>query len=75
MNKLNQVITKDNSARKYYSLKGNYWSQKTFNKNKFVCLQKSLNNESLLLNLLSSRDVPSEKINDFLEPKIKKFVT
>jgi len=74
MNKLDQVTIKNNKLEKYYSLKGNFWSERDYDKNIFNSLKSKFSNEYILLQLLVSRGIASQKIDDFINPKLKNLL-
>ena len=74
MDKLNQVAIKNNKLEKYYSLKGNFWSERDHDRNIFDSLKSKFSNEYILLQLLVSRNISSKKIEDFINPKLKNLL-
>ena len=74
MDKLNQVAIKNNKLEKYYSLKGNFWSERDYDRNIFDSLKSKFSNEYILLQLLVSRKISSKKIEDFINPKLKNLL-
>ena len=42
MDKVNQVTIKNNKLEKYYSLKGNFWSERDYDKNLFNSLKNNI---------------------------------
>ena len=74
MDKLNQVAIKNNKLEKYYSLKGNFWSERDYDRNIFNSLKSKFSKEYILLQLLVSRNISSKKIEDFINPKLKNLL-
>lgn len=74
MDKLNQVEKKNNKLEKYYSLKGNFWSERDYDKNIFNSLKNKFSNENILLQLLVSRNITIENIDNFINPKLKNLL-
>ena len=74
MDKLNQVAIKNNKLEKYYSLKGNFWSERDHDRNIFDSLKSKFSNEYILLQLLVSRNISPKKIEDFINPKLKNLL-
>ena len=74
MDKLNQVAVKNNKLEKYYSLKGNFWSERDYDKNIFNSLKSKFSNENILLQLLVSRNIAIKDIDDFINPKLKNLL-
>ena len=74
MDKLNQVAIKNNKLEKYYSLKGNFWSERDHDRNIFDSLKSKFSNEYILLQLLVSRNISTKKIEDFINPKLKNLL-
>ena len=74
MDKVNQVATKNNKLEKYYSLKGNFWSERDYDKNLFNSLKSKFSNENILLQLLVSRNIAIQDIDDFINPKLKNLL-
>ena len=74
MDKLNQVAIKNNKLEKYYSLKGNFWSEREYDKNLFNSLKSKFTNENILLQLLLSRNIAIQDIDDFINPKLKNLL-
>ena len=74
MDKLNQVAVKNNKLEKYYSLKGNFWSEREYDKNLFNSLKSKFTNENILLQLLLSRNIAIQDIDDFINPKLKNLL-
>ena len=74
MDKVNQVATKNNKLEKYYSLKGNFWSERDYDKNLFNLLKSKFSNENILLQLLVSRNIAIQDIDDFINPKLKNLL-
>ena len=74
MDKVNQVAIKNNKLEKYYSLKGNFWSERDYNKNLFNSLKSKFSNENILLQLLVSRNIAPQDIYDFINPKLKNLL-
>ena len=74
MDKLNQVDVKNNKLEKYYSLKGNFWSERDYDKNLFNSLKNKFSNENILLQLLVSRNIALQDIDDFINPKLKNLL-
>lgn len=74
MDKLNQVAVKNNKLEKYYSLKGNFWSERDYDKNLFNSLKNKFLNENILLQLLASRNIALQDIDDFINPKLKNLL-
>ena len=74
MDKLNQVAVKNNKLEKYYSLKGNFWSERDYDKTLFNSLKNKFPNEDILLQLLVSRNIALQDIDDFINPKLKNLL-
>ena len=74
MDKLNQVAVKNNKLEKYYSLKGNFWSERDYDKSLFNSLKNKFSNENILLQLLVSRNIALQDIDDFINPKLKNLL-
>ena len=74
MDKLNQVAIKNNKLEKYYSLKGNFWSERDYDRNIFNSLKSKFSNENILLQLLASRNIAIKDIDDFINPKLKNLL-
>ena len=74
MDKVNQVAIKNNKLEKYYSLKGNFWSERDYDKNLFNSLKSKFSNENILLQLLVSRNIAPQDIDDFINPKLKNLL-
>ena len=74
MDKLNQVAVKNNKLEKYYSFKGNFWSERNHDKTLFNSLKNKFPNEDILLQLLVSRNIALQDIDDFINPKLKNLL-
>ena len=59
---------------KHHSVQGKEWIIKTFDKNSAELISKEYNLDFLTSKLLAIRNVNSENISGFLNPKIKNFL-
>ena len=59
---------------KYHSVQDKEWIVKTFDKNSVELISKKYNLDFLTSKLLAIRNINSENINSFLDPKIKNFL-
>ena len=59
---------------KHHSVQDKEWIIKTFDKNSVELISKEYNLDFLTSKLLAIRNVNSENINSFLDPKIKNFL-
>ena len=59
---------------KNHSVQGKEWIIKTFDKNSAELISKEYNLDFLTSKLLTMRNINSENINSFLDPKIKNFL-
>ena len=59
---------------KHHSIQDKEWIIKTFDKNSAELISKNYNLDFLTSKLLAIRNVNSENINSFLDPKIKNFL-